>query len=84
LKEVLEEMEVREEMAMSRVEMVVQEVMEVLANGEVEEEEAVKEVLVGEEAVVAVVVVEGRVPEAAVKAKLDNQDLEAKMDQAWA
>jgi hypothetical protein len=59
LKEVLEEMEVREEMAMSRAEIVVQEVMEVLANREVEEEEAVKEVLVGEEAVVAVVAVEG-------------------------
>jgi hypothetical protein len=59
LKEVLVEMEVREEMAMSRAEMVVQEVMEVLANGEVEEEEAVKEVLVGEEAVVAAVAVEG-------------------------
>jgi hypothetical protein len=40
-----------------QVEMVVQEVMEVLANGEVEEEEAVNEVLVGEEAVVTEVAV---------------------------
>ncbi|KAK3846188.1 MAG: hypothetical protein J3R72DRAFT_434323, partial [Linnemannia gamsii] len=61
-----------------RAEMVIQEVMEVMANVEVEEEEVVKEALAGEGAVV------GGVLEAAVKAKLDNQDLEEKTDQAWA